>query len=166
MCRASDTSRRLSGSLSGQPKKITNVQTVKNARNSNFSSSNCCVPNLFTKTMATNATGFTALVERTSSPSEDRLYSRILQFLRTLVLFFVLLVGFEEWSYVPAGSVKCIRRVISCILFSLEQSRVIDLTVAEHHPDSILETNVLSFEFSQLLSRRTNDFPRQFCQTT
>ena len=44
-----------------------------------------------------------------------------------------------------------------CILFSLEQSRVVDLTVAEHHPDLILEPNVLSFEFSQLSSRRVNN---------
>ena len=99
MCRASDTSRRLSGSSSpGQPKKFfMNVQTVKNAKNSNFLSSNCCVPNVWTRTMATMATGFPALVYRTSSPFEDRLHCRILQYLRTLVLLFVLLVGFEEW---------------------------------------------------------------------
>ena len=56
-----------------------------------------------------------------------------------------------------------IRRVISCILFSLEQSWVVDLTVAEHHPDLILEPNVLNFEFSQLLLRRISDSSRQFC---
>ena len=93
-----------------------------------------------------------------------QLRSRILQFLRTLVLSFVLLVGFENWCYIPAGSLPYIRRVNCCILFSFEQSRVVDLTVAEHHPDSILESNVLSFEFSQLLLRRMSDFPRQFCQ--
>ena len=114
--------------------------------------------------MATKATGFTALVYRTSSPFEDRLHSRILQLLRTLVLFFVSLLGFEEWFYIPAGSLTYIPRVISCILFSLEKKRVFDLTVAEHHPDSILESNVLSFEFSQLLLRRMIDFSRQFCQ--
>ena len=103
--------------------------------------------------MATKTTGFTALVYRTSSPFEDRPHSRILQFLRTLVLFFVLLVGFEEWFYIPAGSLPDIRRVISCILFSLEQTRVVDVTFAEDHPDSISESNVLSFEFSQLLSQ-------------
>ena len=64
-CRASGcsvfTPRRLSGSLSpGQPKLVlklskifTNCQTVKNARSSNFSSSNCCGANLLTRTMAT-----------------------------------------------------------------------------------------------------------------
>ena len=109
--------------------------------------------------MATKATGFPAITfYRTSSHFEDRPHSRILQFLRTLVLFFVLLVGFEEWFNIPAGSLPYIRRVISCILFSLDQSRVVDLTVAEHHPDSILESNVLDFEFSQLLLRRVNDF--------
>ena len=116
--------------------------------------------------MATKAAGFPAAVRRTSSLFEDRLHSRILQFLRTFVLFLVLLVGFEEWFYTLAGSLPENRRVISCILFSLEQSRVVDLTVAEHHPDSILESNVLSFEFSQLLSRRMYAFPRQFFQIT
>ena len=61
-------------------------QTVRNARNSNFLSSNCGVPNLRTRTMATKATSFPALVHRTYSRFEDRLHSRILQFLRTLVL--------------------------------------------------------------------------------
>ena len=169
MCRASGCSvytlRRLSGCLSpGQPKLVlseknfTNGQTVKNARNSNFLSSNCFVPNLWTRKMSMKATGFPALVYRTSSPFEDRSRSRILQLLRTLVLFFVLHVGVEKWLYVLAGSLPYTRRVSSCILFALEQSRVVDLTVAEHHPESILESNVQSFEFSQLLLRRMNDF--------
>ena len=59
-----------------------------------------------------------------------------------------------------------IRRVISCILFSIEQSRVVDLTVAEVHPDLISESNVLSDEFAQLLTQCICDFPRQFCQRT
>ena len=108
--------------------------------------------------MATKATSFSALVYRTSSLFEGRPRSRILQFLRTVVLFFVLLAGFEEWFYLPAGFLPHIRRVISCILFSLEQSRVVDLTVADNHPDSILECNVLSDEFAQLLSQRIYDF--------
>ena len=54
--------------------------------------------------------------------------------------------------------------VKSLAFFSLEQSRVVDLTVAEHHPDSISESNVLNFEFSRLLSQRIHDFPRQFWQ--
>ena len=124
-------------------------------------SSKCCVLNFVDEDDGDESP---ALVERSSSPFEDRPHSRILQFLRTLLLFFVLLGGFKEWFYISAGSLPYIRRVISCILFSLEQSRVDDLTVAEHHPDSILEPNVLSFELSQLLSRRMNDFPRQFCQ--
>ena len=151
--------------LSEKKKDPTSDQSVKNAKNSNFLSSNCCVPNLWTRTMATKATGFPALSYRTSSLFEGRPHSRILQFLRTVVLFFVLLDGFEEWFKIPAGSLSFNRHVISCILFSLEQSRVVDFTVAEHHPDSILESNVQNFEFSQLLLRRMNDFPRPFCQT-
>ena len=163
------TPRRLSGSFISRPtetglklKKITNFQTVKNARNSNFSSSNCCGPML----TRTKATGLPAAVCRTSSLFEDRLHRHILQFLRTLVLFFVLLVGCEEWFYLPVGSLPYIRRVISCILFLLEQSRVVDLTVAEHHPDLVLESNVQNFEFSQLLLRRMNDSPKRFCHIT
>ena len=102
--------------------------------------------------MATKATGFSARVYRTSGLFENRPQSRILQFLRTVVLFFFLLAGFEKWFYISANSLPYIRRVISCILFSLEQSRVVDLTVAEDHPDSISESNVLSDEFAQLLS--------------
>ena len=83
--------------------------------------------------MATKASGFPAPVERTSSLFEGRTQSRILQFLRTVVLFFVLLVGFEERFCITAGSLP----YISCSLFSLEQSRVVDLTVAENHSDSI-----------------------------
>ena len=127
---------------------------MKNTKNSNFSSS---------KLTRTKATRLPAAVERTSTLFEDRLHSHILQFLRTLVLFFVLLVGCEEWFHFPAGSLTYIRRVISCILFSLERSRVVDLMVAEHHPDLILKSNVLNFEFSQLLLRRMNDSPRHFC---
>ena len=84
---------RLSGSLSpGQPKLVvpekmfSNGQTVKNARQSNFLSSTGCFPNSWTRTMATKATGFCALVYRTSSLFEGRPHSRILQFLRTVVL--------------------------------------------------------------------------------
>ena len=116
--------------------------------------------------MATKATGFLALVYGTSILFEGRPHSRILQFLRTVVLFFALLAGFEEWFYIPAGSLPHIRRVISCILFSFERSRVVELTVAEDHPDSISESNVLSDEFAQLLSQYMYDFPKQFCQTT
>ena len=106
MCRASGCSSvytpcRLSGSFSWSTKtgpvweKFTNGQTVKNARNSNFFSSYGCCPVWRMRTMATKATGFSELVYRTSSLFEDRPHSRILQFLRTDVLFFVLLVRFE-----------------------------------------------------------------------
>ena len=168
MCRASGCSvytyRRLSGSLSpGQPKLVpaeknfTNCQTVKNAKNSNFLSFTGCFPNSRTRTMATKATGFSTLVYSTSILFEGRPHSRILQFLRTVVLFSALLAGFEECFYIPAGS-PYVRRVISCILFSLEQSRIVDLTAAEDHPDSISESNVLSDEFAQLSSQCIYDY--------
>ena len=83
---------------------FTNGQTVKNARNSNFLLSISYFRNSWTRTMAAKATAFPALVKRISSLFEGRPYSRILQFLRSVVLFFVLLAGFEEWFYIPAGS--------------------------------------------------------------
>ena len=78
--------------------------------------------------------------------------------------FFALLAGFEEWFKIPDGSLPYIRRVLSCIIFSLEQSRVVDLTAAENHPGSISESNVLSDEFANLWSQCIHDFPKQFCQ--
>ena len=132
---------------------------MKNAKNSNFLSSNRCFPNSWTTTMATKGTSFPTLVYRTSSPLEGRPHSRILQFFRTLVLFFVLLVGFEEWCYIPAGSLPHIRRVISCILFSLEQSRVVDLTVAERFVQHVFGLVIHSSSCTRSMHstiRRTN----------
>ena len=54
--------------------------------------------------MATKATSFPKLVKRTSNLFDGQPHCRILQFLRNVVLFFVVLAGFEEWSYIPAGS--------------------------------------------------------------
>ena len=76
----------------------------------------------------------------------------------TVVLVSVLLVGFEEWFYITAGSLPYIRHIICFCILSLEQGRVVDLSVAEDHPDSILESIVLSVDFFQLLSRRIYDF--------
>ena len=80
------------GSLSSsQPKLVlseknfTSAQTVKNARSSNFLSSSCCVPNLWTRTMATKATGFPALVYGTSSLFE---VDRTVVFFNSFELFF------------------------------------------------------------------------------
>ena len=112
-----------------------------------ISSSHSCGPNLLTRTMAT---GLPAAVYRTSNLLEDRLRNHILLFLRTLVLFFILLVGCEEWFFVPVGSLPFIRRVIY---------------IAFSSPDSMLESNVLNFEFTQLLLRRVDDCPRHLCHT-
>ena len=88
VCRASGkfTSRPTESGPNSEDKCSRIGQTVKNARNSNFLSSKCCVPNVWTRTMATKATSFPALVHRTCSSFGDRPHSRILQFLRTLVL--------------------------------------------------------------------------------
>ena len=161
MCRASGcsvyTPCRLSGSLSpGQPKLVvtlskifTNGQGLKNAENSNcssnFLSSNYCIPNLWTRTMATKATG--SLRWFIEPPARSRIDCVVVFFnsFERLFFSFVLLVGIEEWLYIPAGSFPYISRVIS-------------LAVAEHPPGSILESSVLNFEFSQLLLRRMHDF--------
>ena len=71
-----------------------------------------------------------------------------------LVLFAVLHVDCEEWFCSLAGSLPGARRAIVCILFLLGQSQVVDCVVAEV---------VLMLRFSQLLLRRRNVSPRQFC---
>ena len=100
------------------------VRPLKNAWNSNCSSSNWFDPNLMTMTKM--SAGFSATLCRTSSLFEGPPRCRSLQFLRTVVLFFVLLVDCEEWFCSLAGSLPGARRAIVCILFSLEQSQVVD----------------------------------------
>ena len=115
--------------------KLTHFQTVKNAKNSNFSSSNCNGPNLLTRT---NATSFPVTLNyRTASRFEDRLDSRARRFPQTLVLFAVLFGDCVEWFYSLVESLPCVRRAIVCILLSLEQSQVVDVMVAELLLDSV-----------------------------
>ena len=99
---------------------------------------------------------------RTSSLFWGQPRSRILRFLRTVVLFFVELVDCEGWFCSLAESLQGARRAIVCILFSLEQSRVVDWVVAEVLLRLARESDVSSFEFFQLSSRRRHASPRQF----
>ena len=110
-------------------KKFTNGQIMKNAWNSNCSSSNCFDPNLLTRTKL--SASLSATPHRTSSLCEGRLHSHILQFPQTLALFAVLFVDCEERFYDLVESLPCVRRAISCVLFSLEQSQVVGVMVAE-----------------------------------
>ena len=112
-----------------------NRQTMKSAENSNCSSSNCFDPNLLTRTKL--SADLTATLQRTSSLCEGRLHSHALKFPQTLVLFAVLFVDCEAWFYSLAESLPCVRRAISCILFSLEQSQVVGVMVAELLLDSV-----------------------------
>ena len=57
--------------------------------------------------------------------------SRILRCHRIVFLFGVLLVDCEEWFYIFLGSLPGACRAIVSILFSLEQSQVVDSVVAE-----------------------------------
>ena len=91
-------------------KKFTNRQTMKNAWNSNCSSSNCFDPNLLTRTKL--STSFPATLERTSSLCEGRRHSHILQFHQTLVLFAVLFVDCEDWLSGLVESLPGVRRAI------------------------------------------------------
>ena len=114
---------------------FTNRQNMKNAWNSNCSSSNCLDPNLLTNTKL--SAGLSATLYRTSSLCEGRLQSHILQVPQTLVLIAGLSVDCEEWFHRLDESLPYVRRAISCILFSLEQSQVVDVMVAELLLDSV-----------------------------
>ena len=112
--------RRLSVILSpGQPKMVLNseniftkCQTVKNAKSSSFSSSNCFDPNLLTRA---KVTGRRVTLYRTSNLLKDQHGSRILRVLRTVVFVAVVLVGREGWFFFLVESLPYIRRVIFCM---------------------------------------------------
>ena len=111
-------------------RKITYCQTAKNAKNSNFSSSNCHGPNMLTRT---NATGFpVTLNKRTASLFEDRAR----RFLRMVVLFVVVNVDHEGLVCILVDSFSHVRRAFFCILVLREQNQVVDLVVGEHRLDS------------------------------
>ena len=74
---------------------------------------------------------------RASNQFENQYGCRFLLVLGTLVLVAVVLVGNEGWFYILVESLPFFRRVIVCILFSLEQNQVVDLMVLEGRRDSI-----------------------------
>ena len=116
-------------------KTFTSRQGLENVENSKCSSSTGFGPTLTTMTkllaswpaiLTKMSAGFTATVCRTSNLFSGELRSRILRFPQTVVVFAVLFVDCEEWFCVLLGSLPKVRRAIVCILFSLEQSRVVD----------------------------------------
>ena len=86
---------------------------------------------------------------------------------RVVVIFdsfeLFLLIDCEGWLCSLAGSLPGARRAIVCILFSLEQSQVVDWVVAEVLLRLAWESNASNFEFSQFLLRRRYASPRQVC---
>ena len=121
-------------------KKMTSRQGLKNAENSNYSSSIwfgstltmmtklfAGWPTIVTKLSA----GFPATVCRTSNLFSGQLRSRVLRCPQIVVLFAVLFVDCEECLCILVGFLPGARRAIVCILFSLEQSRVVDRVIAE-----------------------------------
>ena len=100
-------------------KNFANRQTLKNAENSNCSSSHESDPSLTTITKL--LAGFPATLCRTSSLCEGRLHN-----VQTLVLFAFLFVDCGGWFCSLAESLPGARRANVCILFSLEQSQVVD----------------------------------------
>ena len=147
--------------FSSQPKLVmtlrkifTDGQTVKNAENSNFSSSNCFGPNLTTRTKLSASS--TATLCRTSILFRDNRVVVVFVALKMLSFFAVLFVDCEERFFTLLGSLPGARHAIVCILCSLEQSRVVDWVVAEVLLYLTWESNASNFEFSQLLWRRRN----------
>ena len=79
-------------------------------------------PAILTKLSA----GFPATACRTSNLFSGQLRSRVLRCPQIVVLFAVLIVDCEEWFCTLLGALPSARHAIVCILFSLEQSRVVD----------------------------------------
>ena len=70
--------------------------------------------------------GFSSTLCRTSNLFSGRQRCRILRCPQIVILFAVLFVDCEEWHCILVGSLPGARRAIVCILFSLEQSEVVD----------------------------------------
>ena len=70
--------------------------------------------------------GFSATVSRTSNLFSGQRRSRILRCLQIVALIAVLFVDCEECLCIIVGFLPSARHAIVCILFSLEQSRVVD----------------------------------------
>ena len=104
--------------------KITDRQILKNASNPNCSSSSGFDPKA--TTMTTLSADFSATLCSISILFGGQPHSRILHCRR--IVFSVLLVDCEEWFCSLAGSFPGARLAIVCILFSLEQSQVVDLS--------------------------------------
>ena len=68
---------------------------------------------------------------RTSNLLQGQPRSHLLRCPQIGVLFAVLFVDCEEWLCILLGSLPSARHAIVCILFSLEQSRVVDGVIAE-----------------------------------
>ena len=95
---------------------------MKNAWNSNCSSSNCFDPNSSTRTKL--SAGFTATLFGTSSLCEGRLHSHILQFPQTLVLLAVLFLTTKNGSkdllsLCQVFVVQSLAMVVELILYSV-----------------------------------------------
>ena len=121
-------------------KKCTNRQDLKNAENSSCSSSNGFGPTLTTMTklfagwpaiLTKLSAGFPATLCRTSNLFWGQPRGCVLHCPQSVVLLAVLLIDCEAWLYILLGSLPGARRAIVCILFSLEQSRVVDSVFAE-----------------------------------
>ena len=105
----------------------------------------------FSTTHLQNSNEF-SISHRTSPNSLGRFDLSTFKFFRTLVLFFSFRVGFEQWFS------------FSCILFSLEQSRVVDFN--GYWASSWFNFRIPCSEF-RILSAFVATyewFPRQFCQ--
>ena len=116
-------------------KKITSRQGLKNAENSNCSSSNGFGPTLTTMTKL--FAGWSAILTKLPAgfprpfvePPTCFRVNRVVIFSRCpqiVILFAVLFVDCEEWFCLLLGSLPGAHHAIVCILFSLEQSRVVD----------------------------------------
>ena len=116
-------------------RKIASRQGLENAENSNCSSSTGFGPTLTTMTkllagwpaiQTKMSASFPATVCTISNPFSGHRRSRIFRCPQIVALFAVFFVHCEEWLCILVGFLPGARRAIVCILFSLEQSRVVD----------------------------------------
>ena len=149
----------LSGKRKSLSEKNTTVQSrMRIANNSNFcsTSNRRAVPTELTRTnVLDSATGFPMTSkDRSSILFGHRLDNHILQVLRIVGFFAVLIVVQDEWVYFLLKSLSHVHHAVFSFLVLLQRNRVVDSVVPEHLRCSTWVPNFSRFEFSPTLLQK------------